>query len=374
MADNDQAGKDQPPSPIPSFDDVDRVADSFTPMWAEPAAPVPAPAPQVPAPAPAQVVAAPNALGAPPQAVPAPLPVEPRPAAAVQPAAQTGNAAPQQAPTGGIPKRTMLGMAPPPGLAAAAAAANAAQAPAPVAEPAPVRAKMPSPVPEEAAPDSKSEYAPPRALPAAQRTMLGMSPPVSVDLPPGTVNTAPAAVAEPAYEQPDQETARLDTIPPRRRQAGARRIVFGVMGVAIALVAAVGVRQMIKPSSEAHPPVPARVEIVAAKTAVPAPEPSPAPSPPPAASTTEVAAAEAAPEPPPAETAEPEKPAPETRKHEPVVEVAHAAPARAPRRAAPPPPRTPEKKAATRKESGKSTAAPPPPSPGGGSIVRESPF
>jgi hypothetical protein len=230
-------------------------------------------------------------------------------------------------------------------------------------------------VPEEAAPDSKSEYAPPRALPAAQRTVLGMSPPVSVDLPPGNVNTSLTSAAPAAYE-PDIDSAKLDTIPPRRRQAGARRIVFGVMGVALALVAAVGVRQILKSSSPEAAPSPARVEVVTKTTPTP-PQPPVPEVPPPPPPTTEVAAAPA--EPAAADTAEapeppaPEKPAADT--HRPVAEVAPARPAPArqvQRRPAPP---RPEKKTTTRqKEPGKASATTPPPSPGGGSIVRESPF
>jgi hypothetical protein len=276
----------------------------------------------------------------------------------------------------------MLGMAPPPGLAAAIAAAKAQQAPAapppePVYQaPAPQPGRRPSPIPEDAAPDSKSEYAPPRALPAAQRTMLGMSPPVSVDAPSSAADSAPfTAMTAQAYE-PDVDSTKLDTIPPRRRQAGARRIVFGVMGVALALVVAVGFRQLMKGSSEtsAPAPTPTRAEAVAAKPPPPAPEPAPAPNP--ERPTTEVAAPSAeeeqhaaAVEAVPAET-ENEKPAAGARHstaEPPTSRVAHA-----PKRAAAPPPHT-EKKTTTRaKEPGKTAS--PPPSPGGGSIVRESPF
>jgi len=402
MAENDQAGKDQPPSPNPlTFDDVERVADSFTPLWEAPApvAPITAPtaapaAPPTPAPVlgggtqmlstPAQVIAAPGGHGL-PQAVPAPIPVEPRPLAPA-PAAPAPQPAPATPAGNPLAKKTMLGMAPPPGVAAAFAAAvpapvapqaapvAAVAIPAPVAaiappEPGPAQ-RRPSPIPEEAAPDSKSEYAPPRALPAAQRA-VGMSPPISVDVPSRLGGASSQAAPAQSYYDPDDDSAKLDTIPPRRRQAGARRIVFGVMGVAIALVAAVGLRQFFQSKgADSGASGPARAEAVTAK-----PQAAPvAPAPPPSATTTEVAAApppppEPEPAAPPNEAPEPDKAAVEAK---PVAEATPRAARTPPHRAAPAP--RPEKKQAAHTKEPRPVAAPPLPAPGGGSIVRESPF
>jgi hypothetical protein len=106
-------------------------------------------------------------------------------------------------------------------------------------------------------PDRRSDYAPPQPLAVPQRTMVGLAPPPPVLVAPSATTTpvgiAPAPLSRPALqvvpepsaialEPPEDRTSEpeLDSIVPRKRKG----VVVAVMGVAVALIAAVGVRAL----------------------------------------------------------------------------------------------------------------------------------
>ncbi|HEX4473453.1 MAG TPA: hypothetical protein VH142_00150 [Polyangiaceae bacterium] len=238
------------------------------------------------------------------------------------------------------------------------------------------------PRPESAAPDSKAEYAPPRPLLQSQRTMLGLAPPVSVDVeaPPdtfaapdgGLFTSQPPAAAMPTapmVRETDRPRDKLDTIPPRsRRRQGGRGVVIAVMGAALVLVIAVVARRLF--SSDDHAAsesTPVRQEVVTAPpqgTMAPA---APADAPTPTSAATVVATPTATATNTAATTVEPPvaapsaAPAPAAPRDQEPSKASHAVRHAAARPSRPAPAHT------------ASHAVAPPPAPHG-SIVRESPF
>lgn len=375
MAGNDEARESKPPDPGPlSLDDAERLASHFTPLWEEE-----------------------------PEAAAGPLPDAPAPAASPLADLRPVEMAPPEPEPASEPTPAMVAIARPMGSS-------------PDIDPNAIEL-----------PDRRSDYAPPRPLAVPQRTMVGLAPPPPVQVAPSATTTplgltsspptrpalevvpevrpALQVVAEPIAPSVGRaEMSSIDefSVPPRKRKTG---LVLGVMGVAAALVAAVGVRSLFvkQESSTPSPPQPARtaqVDQAAPRTTAPstnraagegvepraaapstaeplaappasarASEPSPiasavsgensavaaAPSP---TTGVQLAATRQATDTPTAAAAESPKPRAPQR----VEEAKHAA--RAPRPIQPRRPRT--------ETTPKAPVSPP--LPGGGAIVRQSPF
>jgi hypothetical protein len=360
MAGNDEAGDSKPPDPGPlSLDDAERLASQFTPLWEEAPEPTAAPPPE------------------PPDA-----PVQPSPFANLTPVQLT----PPDPPPASTPEPTpaMVAIARPMGSS-------------PDIDPSSTEL-----------PDRRSDYAPPRPLAVPQRTMVGLAPPPPVQVAPSATTTplglTSAPPVRPALEVVAEARPALqvvaepsglglrnavdedddDLLPRPKRKTG---LVLGVMGVAVALVAAVGIRSLfvkrdtsiappqfeaahkIEPVRTAAPPSPVEQAAPPAAAPVASAEPPPAGEPAPTASAVsgENSAVAAAPSPAgiqlaatrqaaegPTANTEPAKPRTPQRVEE-AKRTTHVA-RPAPRR--------------------QSTPKPPasPPLPGGGAIVRQSPF
>ena len=364
MAGNDEAGDSKPPDPGPlSLDDAERLASQFTPLWEEAPDPAAAPAPE-----------------------PSEAPAQPSPFANLKPAQLTPpEPAPASTPE---PTPAMVAIARPMGSS-------------PDIDPTSTEL-----------PDRRSDYAPPRPLAVPQRTMVGLAPPPPVQVAPSATTTplglssAPpfrpalevVAEARPALQvvaEPsglglgnaaDEDDDVLSARP--KRKTG---LVLGVMGVAVALVAAVGIRSLfVKRDTSITPPqVEATQKLEPVRTAVPPPPVEQAAPP--------AAAPVASAEPAPATVAEP---APTTSAVTGENSAVAAAPSpagiqlAATRQAAEAPaanteaaakPRTPQRVEEAKRTTHVARPAPPrrqstpkapasPPLPGGGAIVRQSPF
>jgi hypothetical protein len=366
MAGNDEAVDSKPPEPGPlSLDDAERLASQFTPLWEEApeatAAPVPEPAGAA-APPPAQ--ASPFADLKPVQMTP-PEPVP--------------DVAPESTPA-------MVAIARPMGSS-------------PDIDPTSTEL-----------PDRRSDYAPPRPLAVPQRTMVGLAPPPPVQVAP-SATTTPLGLASPRPSRPALEvvaearpalqvvaepsglglepaadrSSDTDVFPARRKRKTG--LVLGVMGVAAALVAAVGIRSLFvkqDASVAASAVEPARRPEPVRAVAAPPPVEQAAPPAPPIAAASAEPAAPAAPAVSGENSAVAAAPSPGGIQLAATRQAAEAPSAKQPAEGAKPraPQRVEEAKHASRPPAQprrpRTESAPKPrvspPLPGAGAIVRQSPF
>lgn len=263
--------------------------------------------------------------------------------------------------------------APGPGLPPAAVTAHPVIVPPAAAPPGSVATSQDAG--EVVLPDSKTEYAPPRPLPAAQKTVLGLAPPTTIEVagdrgpPPDLAQTAADARGisdEPGREDEAPASTNIDTIPPRSRQqsGGGRALVLGIVGGGLIVILVLAARSFFAGNSGATATVDAR-----RTEAVPAVASAAPPAP------TQVAPAE----PPPEETAA-EKPeetaeAPTEEPEPPVVaekpRAAKASRATTSTRRATATSKVERPKARPEPKPARSTSPRPAT---GGAIVRDSPF